>query len=131
MRMKQRAEAAKADKARLSEALQEIKQSATQRALDIETARGLLADIDHIARAALSGSNAGWQPMDSAPKDGTVILAVSNDAQRPRVIATWWHDGWWRSYKPTLDKFETENPFRWFPTHWMPLPTAPQPTGGE
>lgn len=86
-----------------------------------------IAKID-AALAALDApaEGEGWRTIDSAPRDGTVVLTVCMDAQRPRVNAAWWRDGWWRSFRPTLDKFQTENPFRWFPTHWRPLPSPPE-----
>jgi hypothetical protein len=62
-----------------------------------------------------------WQPIDTAPKDGTKILAYTNDGYKfPLVSQCVWDDGWWP------DVWESpENPIE--PTHWMPLPSAPAP----
>jgi hypothetical protein len=64
-----------------------------------------------------------WQPIESAPKDGTTIL-LGHASFKPE--AAWWEycswfEGWcsggFRSdmYGPGFD-----------PTHWMPLPPPPK-----
>lgn len=64
----------------------------------------------------------GWQPIETAPKDGTwVILARSNDAVGPN----YWTDYWIGSDIQDWAKSTLSNP----PTHWMPLPAAPTPQG--
>lgn len=65
-----------------------------------------------------------WQPIETAPRDGTVILAYWPSSSwgdgytyiHPVVFydGQWIHD-WDRDEETTLD-----------PTHWMPLPTPPQ-----
>lgn len=73
-----------------------------------------------------------WQPIDTAPKDGTWII-VSGDG---RVEPACWeqrkdddgHSGWCAagsSYGGVLYDIHYELEFN--PTHWMPLPPAPQP----
>ena len=63
-----------------------------------------------------------WQPIDTAPKDGTWVLLWTGNECR---IAMWdeWEDpecpvtqGWFDDG----DGMYIENP-----THWMPLPEAP------
>ena len=65
-----------------------------------------------------------WQPIDTAPKDGTDILAYlewTDKSGEIRVIRwdeemeVWWGD---YAYDPD-DEFE-------YPTHWMPLPAPPK-----
>lgn len=78
-----------------------------------------------------------WQPIDTAPKDGSAVLlcwAVNADGERidwsaePQTagvfvqVASWRGEEGWIVYcdhvqDPTLH-------FR--PTHWMPLPESPQ-----
>ena len=63
-----------------------------------------------------------WQPIDSAPKDGTQILTVTNGrGGRPYIAVTGWPVGWtgkWpTAYMALADGAE--------PTHWMPLPPPP------
>ena len=65
-----------------------------------------------------------WQPIETAPKDGT------------RVLATW--DYTWCQSGPHAEVCETNESGEWFysydgdgpqkpPTHWMPLPAPPKP----
>ncbi len=69
------------------------------------------------------GCPEGWRPIETAPKDGTKIVGMN---ARGEVFRVWWflfeegHD--WQ------DDWDSEQR----PTHWMPLPAAPQPiSGGE
>jgi hypothetical protein len=71
-----------------------------------------------------------WMPIETAPKDGTRILAYQPDGQwrgnnpdrRERQEVVYWHqpgnpaaDGFWMPYLR--------------PTHWMPLPAPPTAEG--
>ena len=60
-----------------------------------------------------------WQPIETAPKDGTeIILCDMNwprvDGYRPRKIGLFYAGKW------------LINGGSWEPTHWMPLPPPPQ-----
>ena len=84
--------------------------------------------------AAVQPVHAGyWRPIETAPKDGTEFLAwwKHPTADSPGVILTHW-----------LDNSKTRTPWagwRWpsmtavvpgmYPSHWMPLPTAPVEVG--
>lgn len=119
-------------------------------------------DASHIARcspefiAALCDSwlareaERGWQPIATAPKDGTPVLIVRwgevepDDDLGPEagVVAHWanWADreGWYAASFPTLSDHDgslfpgngevTDNgwPEEVGPTHWMLLPAPPQ-----
>lgn len=62
-----------------------------------------------------------WMPIESAPEDGTVVLAVCADAQYPSARIAWWDGkGWVRLWKP--EKFVVDGHSRWWPTHWQPVP---------
>jgi hypothetical protein len=73
-----------------------------------------------------------WQPIDTAPKDATHILACRNiDADGKRIAketfglfvqrVTWWEGEGWISYSSLI-----QEPACFFePTHWMPVPDAP------
>lgn len=67
---------------------------------------------------------AGWQPMATAPKDGTPILAFSPDDDFRDVTGMdviWWEaveECWFFGMS---DEYEPMNSA----THWMPLPAAP------
>jgi hypothetical protein len=58
-----------------------------------------------------------WQPIETAPRDGTVILIATYAAW----ALSYWDDGSWRW---GVRKEEME------PTHWMPLPLLPEVTDG-
>ena len=68
-----------------------------------------------------------WQPIETAPKDGTWILLASKDDDEGLAIQSgFWGDGFyygWRDFKNDscgIGGFE--------PTHWMPLPPEPPTT---
>ena len=58
-----------------------------------------------------------WQPIETAPKDGTPILtAYYDDGKNYRVAPSWWnkHLPCWYGYG------------RIQPSYWMPLPAPPK-----
>ncbi len=58
-----------------------------------------------------------WQPMETAPKDGTPILVyVLGGAQ----YVVWWQMGDWVFFEKRGGQYSVAEP-----THWMPLPAAP------
>ncbi len=63
----------------------------------------------------------GWQPIETGPKDGTLIFAFVLDFQRrpQTIVGRLWRPGVVRS-----------SPGKWdyTATHWMPLPEPPSPT---
>lgn len=74
-----------------------------------------------------------WEPIETAPKDGTRILICGGtrtdsgdfcDGSYPfagQTIAHWDHDGWNGGHS------EGYNENWWHkPTHWMPLPPLPK-----
>lgn len=82
--------------------------------------------------AALSASPVdridGWEPIETAPKDGSKILlwptdgSHHNHCEPQTTIAYWISDGrgYWRGWNMCRR-----------PTHWMPLPAAPLPPGAD
>jgi hypothetical protein len=75
----------------------------------------------------------GWQPIETAPKDGTRVIIVLDECnqerwvdiakygkERPLGCHTNWQNGYGQGYS-------------WRPTHWMPLPKPPlsKIEGGE
>lgn len=63
-----------------------------------------------------------WQPIETAPKDGTQILAPLTLGGIMAVVS-WW-DGMWREGTNGLG-LKNE------PSHWMPLPDAPKDTNHD
>ena len=65
-----------------------------------------------------------WRPIDTAPKDGTFVLLSGRD------LPVW--QGSWvgTSGRYAINGWTRFNSLdiNWNPTHWMPLPAAPQPT---
>ena len=63
-----------------------------------------------------------WQPIETAPKDGTHILAWDGAVQ---VVVMW------GTREKELLLIESENgpheecPTEWIATHWLPLPLPP------
>lgn len=78
-----------------------------------------------------------WQPIETAPKDGTDVLLFRATKYRvlPPTVAGWFDKGvipGWYTYDEPDKAFDGE------PTHWMPLPAPPslqpaseQPTSKE
>jgi len=72
----------------------------------------------------------GWQPMDTAPEDGTFILIAFLDNKRNPVVrqAAWWnrngccYDHNW--YECDLDEVDAPQ-IIYRPLAWRPLPDAP------
>lgn len=61
---------------------------------------------------------AGWQPIETAPKDGSEILALwkRSQIQSNGYGVVWFEDGSWREFDYECLVSD--------PTHWMPLPSV-------
>jgi hypothetical protein len=58
----------------------------------------------------------GWQPIETAPRDGTKFLCWVPRGPYEGISINRWKEGyWWCTSRA--------NP----PTHWMPLPEPPSP----
>lgn len=64
-----------------------------------------------------------WQPIASAPKDGTEILAFAVCDGKPVIDVTWWRQ---EKDKKGFVRWGEFNSTYWPATHWMPLPPAPE-----
>lgn len=61
-----------------------------------------------------------WQPIETAPKDGTHVLTSSMGQP---IVIHWAEHGTYSSWELTYGDDST----LWFePTNWMPLPKAPE-----
>lgn len=73
---------------------------------------------------------AEWQPIETAPKDGTHIdlyakrwRSQADDFIHSRFTDCWWSKGdHMVNNQPRWSGIE----IGWFPTHWMPLPDPPK-----
>ncbi|WP_176056642.1 hypothetical protein [Brucella intermedia] len=85
---------------------------------DVATAIRALSSPDHADAGKVEGD--GWLPIESAPKDGTVFLAV-----HPHGQVDFFH---WQSRGPHIgwrDSFITVYPDDAGPKIWMPIPPLP------
>jgi hypothetical protein len=64
---------------------------------------------------------AEWLPIETAPKDGTTVIAY-RPTTPPHIEGMHWCEGSW------YWSFDGDGPgeFSVEPTHWMPLPQPPQ-----
>ncbi len=75
-------------------------------------------------RAATPAGPSGWMPIESAPKDGSGVLATGwnhgkPDTERHYAVAFWDGLDWLEAHED-----EASSPLGYL-THWMPLPPAP------
>lgn len=130
--------------------------SEREAAAEIEDARALIAesiglvtegydDADlflkkgraFLARAAQMdgerGRMADWQPIETAPKDGSLILCFyANRYGQDRYSLRYWAQGDWPPSGRTEGWCDQHRQLRKNdPTHWTPLPNPPQPQKGE
>ena len=97
---------------------------------NLEELHGMLHDLIHIddvdaLRAALRDRDLGeavevqgWQPIETAPTDGgEVLVYVGKSYVGGCVVAVKDTNGDWLDWDGDV----------WEPTHWMPLPTPPEP----
>lgn len=86
------------------------------------------------ARIMASAPPAVWQPIETAPKDGTPVLLWWRDERD----VEWWACGSWRQFGDGSrgwcgESFHASEEKSWtrllgqHPTHWMPLPSPPTP----
>jgi hypothetical protein len=81
----------------------------------------------HIASAALSASQPSpspWMPIETAPKDGTEFWAYSQDLSGNGLSSFQSRCAWHPDAGFCTDEIRE-------PTHWMPLPPAPQKEGAR
>ena len=82
------------------------------------TRDALSADLAPVADA--------WQPIETAPRDGTRFLAFERWNADYQIYECWWGEdfGNWEGWRDAWDS-EPE------PTHWMPLPKPPSGENGN
>jgi hypothetical protein len=70
-----------------------------------------------------------WHPIETAPRDGSSILAVvagrHPECGKPYIPAVVWWDHEWGWMEHEWGREDTD-PHSWHLTHWMPLPAPPE-----
>jgi hypothetical protein len=91
----------------------------------VEALQWSLARVrEAIAKAEAYGSGLtkeDWRPIETAPRDGTQVLALSGD--RIEVLA---HDTWTDLGRSYAHWITSDGHVRNDVTHWMPLPEVPR-----
>lgn len=84
-------------------------------------ATALRTDMENHDRQFPDGQPPRWQPIESAPKDGSPLLLVSDERMR---VCNWTISGWaFYQRKPGAPIAVMLHP-----THWQPLPASPPNT---
>lgn len=76
--------------------------------------------------AAVLRAGADWQPIETAPKDGSWIAVTSTHNQYYRAALQWEYDTWTDVNEADHAGFMADAA-----THWMPLPPPPTALGEE
>ena len=91
-------------------------------------AQKLVAVLDEAAKPAPGGpkTREGWQPIETAPKDGRDFLVWNREN---RVRKARWYERSSSDLGVSLYEGDGVNSFKGGiqPTHWMPLPAPPEP----
>lgn len=71
-----------------------------------------------------------WQPIETAPRDGTnILIYVPRAAEAGDMATVHWHArGWHASDGAWVSTYGEVGHDEWYasdPTHWMPLPPPP------
>ncbi len=105
----------------------------------VDAAIRALSSPDHADAGKVDGDK--WRPIESAPKDGSVIHVWAEGFEWPETVkwvdfedaelkAEVGADGYWTFADEFLaDAVDSVEPEIW--THWRPLPPAPASEGGE
>lgn len=67
---------------------------------------------------------AGWHPIETAPKDGTIILLVGG-TYHGNPFPGYWELRPFSPGRPWVSVVNDRRLYEHVPTHWMPLPAAP------
>lgn len=100
-----------------------------------ESSLGNADDASNTAIANACEPCGGWQPIETAPKDGTKFLAyrplahLTHDPQIRVVKGTPLNYGCWEATVPSGYSLENFTDGACRATHWQPLPAAPKQEG--
>jgi hypothetical protein len=65
-----------------------------------------------------------WQPIETAPKDGTRILALIRQSDYIKILHWEPDSSYERTKYPEYHQW-FDGYTHWIPSHWMPLPSPP------
>ncbi len=95
-----------------------------------------------LAAASKLPQGDGWLPIESAPKDKTILLGYRNTHGNWRTLRGEWFsreeiDEFWEDpdgvepgwFETSVEADDVPNVWRTEPTHWMPLPQPPKEQG--
>src|SRR5690606_69758 len=94
----------------------------------------LVADLERTSPSPAQSVPSGWQPIETAPKDGTWVLSYCTGFDvsygphhAPGFAIIAWDDefGFWQVMPDSAYEIGAT------PTHWTPLPAAPTAGGGD
>jgi len=83
---------------------------------DLRGQRGSFSDIWAAMVLAEAYRAQQWQPIETAPRDGTEVLLFDGE---------WFETGYWETDQWVIDVLGL---FKMQPTHWMAIPAAPVTT---
>ncbi|MGX5719876.1 hypothetical protein [Shinella zoogloeoides] len=87
--------------------------------------------IENIAKVLIAFSKRDqWQPIETAPKDGTRILLVGG-VFHDIPFAGYWNFSPYAPDRPWTTVVGRLTLYEHCPTHWMPLPSPPRTKEGE
>jgi hypothetical protein len=65
-----------------------------------------------------------WQPIETAPRDGTTVLLYFPDAGKSQIDVGYWIE--WEVGDANWSNEWTDAEIDCDPSHWMPLPEPPE-----
>jgi hypothetical protein len=98
-----------------------------------------------VGQSALTEGLGAWQPIETAPRDGTEVLVLLDCASVAVVHIAWYRsreeweesgqfcggwdsleewEGWWSYTRNSVSQEKLEG--FGAPTHWLPMPIAPE-----
>ncbi len=96
---------------------------------DAATAELAIKDrIETLKAAPEAGTRPAWQPIETAPKDVPILIAVRGKNKLPGLVGeasySTEEEGWFWAQENAFDHSALTS--NWTPTHWMPLPQPPE-----
>lgn len=93
-----------------------------------ESVREVIDDAATVMKRILERPTLTWQPIESAPRDGTMIIVPGGIAYWRERLNHWEGPACWMSITG-LEK--PGRPIQWKVTCWMPFPSPPPTASGE